>query len=246
MKKSLCTLALTLMCIALLPAQALAALPATEFDDGRVIEFSPGSSYTQTDMFSEFKNVMPGDTISEDILVRDDCDDCEYIKVYLRALAHDSVSRQLSSGVAAAGENVASMSDFLSKLTLTVYDGDVQIYRSHPDLPGGLNENVYLGTIRKNEHLDLRVVLEVPLELDERYMDREGEVDWVFVAEEYDGTETDPTPTPASSPAPTAKPYYKPALIQTGQLWWPAALLGAVGAVMLLLGLNIRRRNGGS
>lgn len=153
-------------------------------------QFQPGSSYTDTDMFDNFKGVMPGDTRTETITITNKATDCDYIKLYLRAEAHDEKDNPLSPGVADTGETAATMTEFLAQLSMKVYNGTQLIYSASPDELGGLNQNVLLGTFRKEESAKLTVELEVPRSLDSRFAGRTGEVDWVFTAEAYD----DPTP----------------------------------------------------
>ena len=75
------------------------------------------------------------------------------------------------------------MQDFLSQLTMRIYNGDEIIYNASPNEAGALVNNVLLGTLSKGESLNLKVELDVPIELGNEYANRVGEVDWVFLAE---------------------------------------------------------------
>ena len=75
------------------------------------------------------------------------------------------------------------MEDFLSQLTMRIYNGEELIYESSPDEAGALADNVFIGALNPGETSQLRVELDVPAELDNRYANRVGEVDWVFLAE---------------------------------------------------------------
>jgi len=177
-----------LLLLALTP-EALAAGSGVRFENGRVIAFRPGSLYTDTDLFGGFKGVMPGDVRTERIEVENRATDCDYIKVYLRALPHGA-DNPLSEAVAQT-ETVESMRDFLSQLSMTVWNGTTKIFEASPDQTDGLAENVYLGTLQRNESLSLDVELRVPVEMGNEYQNRAGEVDWVFVVEGFTG-ETPP------------------------------------------------------
>lgn len=196
--------------------------------------FAPGSEYTATDLFDGFKNAMPGDTLTETVTFTNDAADCDYVKLYMRARAHDE-SNPLSPKVN-ENEDLATMNDFLSQLSMTVYNGTTLIYDDTPDREGDLADNVLLGTFRRGETATLRVVLEVPIELDNTYADRVGEVDWVFLVEALD----DPVPTAT----PTARPDgTKPS--KTGDeampLVWLGIAVAACGGVAVLLTARKKR-----
>ena len=155
--------------------------------------FAPGSEYTASDLFDDLKNVMPGDELTEVITIANKADDCEYVRVYLEAKVHDEEENPLSDGVAATGETVASMTDFLSKLYMEVYAGDRMLYAASPDQTDGLNEPVYLGILYEGDELELTAKLIVPIELGNEYAYRTGEVDWEFTVESFDGGGSSPS-----------------------------------------------------
>ncbi len=156
----------------------------------KLFKFKPGSSYTDTDLFGNFKGVMPGDVLTETITVTNNYIGCEYIKVYMRAVPHDA-SNPLSPSVAEQ-ETVESSNDFLSQLSMTVRMGDKVLFDASPEELDGLKENVLLGSLNRGETVDLTVELRVPIELENEYANRIGEVDWVFcVAQMEDEPPTD-------------------------------------------------------
>ena len=189
MKKTCKTIASLVMMLVL-----LLGIGAPAYADGTVsykggaekFVFLPGSSYTDTDLFDGFKNVMPGDTLTQTVEVRNRFLGTGSVRIYLRAVAHDEQENPLSSAVAASGETVATMSDFLSQLYMEVWQGDKCIYTGSPDELDGLKNNVLLGTIPRFKSTTLTVKLQVPAELGNEYANRVGEVDWVFTAEELD------------------------------------------------------------
>ena len=189
MKKTMKTIASLVMMLVL-----LLGIGAPAYADGIVsyqggaekFVFLPGSSYTDTDLFDGFKNVMPGDTLTQTVEVRNRFLNTGSVRIYLRAVAHDEQTNPLSSAVAASGETVATMSDFLSQLYMEVWQGDKCIYTGSPDELDGLKNNVLLGTIPRFKSTTLTVNLQVPAELGNEYANRVGEVDWVFTAEELD------------------------------------------------------------
>ncbi|MDD6320075.1 MAG: Cna B-type domain-containing protein [Oscillospiraceae bacterium] len=150
-------------------------------EDG--FETQPGSEYTETDLFDNFKNVMPGDKLTQTIHFTNKAEDCDYINVYLKAVVHDENGNPLSEKVAETGETVATMQDFLKQLTMRIYNGSELIYNSTPDQTGALADNVFLGKLTAGEALSLKVELDVPVDLGNQYANRVGEVDWVFSVE---------------------------------------------------------------
>ena len=165
----------------------LLPVSATEVDEEGDIIYTDGvekfifltdSEYTDTDQFHNFKTVMPGDTIEQHILLRNDMSDEHKIKVYMRALgAHEE-----SSG-------------FLSQLKLTVVkDTDTVLFEASADQAAQLTDWVYLGTLYAGGVCQLTVTLEVPVTLGNEYANAIGYLDWEFGVSEHPVEDTDPRP----------------------------------------------------
>ena len=183
--KAIFSLVLMLLMVMSLASTALAASPSITFNGFTSgFDFQPGSEYTETDLFGNFKNVMPGDTVTETITFTNSATDCDFVNLYMRAEAHDETDNPLSPKVAEK-ETVATMTEFLSKLSMKVWNGTELIYDASPDQLGGLKSNKFLGTFRTGETATLKVELSVPIELDNKYANRVGEVDWIFHVEAY-------------------------------------------------------------
>ena len=159
-----------LMLAALMCEGALAASVRYEGGAERFV-FLPGSSYSDTDLFEDFKNLMPGDVRSQTIRVQNDSG--ASVRIYLRAEPVDEAD-----------------ADFLNRLHMTVTTGSGEIFDAPAGVQDGLAENVLLGSFKQSGGTELRVTLEVPIELGNEYMGRIGTVPWVFLAEEVavDGT----------------------------------------------------------
>lgn len=177
---------LLLMISLLLGTSVFGADASVSFTDNFDVIFSPGTYYSDTDLFPGFKGVMPGDVLSQEIGIKNQAEYYDYIKVYMQAIPHDEDDNPLSPKVEAAGETVASMQDFLSQLMMSVYNEGVLIYQDSPDQPGSLADALFLGQLPFGESLSLRVELEVPISLSSDYMDRVGEVDWLFIVEGFE------------------------------------------------------------
>lgn len=183
--RRLSSLTLVLLLVCSLSVTAFAASPSITFKGfSEGFDFQPGSEYTETDLFDSFKGVMPGDVLTEEITFTNSAADCDFVQLYMRAVAHDEDGNPLSEKVAES-ETVATMTEFLSQLSMKVWNGTELIYDASPDELGGLAENVYLGTFRTGETCTLKVELSVPIELGNKFANRVGEVDWVFHVEAY-------------------------------------------------------------
>ena len=212
--RALFSLVLTLVLVVAMATPAFAATASITYK-GQKDQFVFDPS---TDLFRNFKGVMPGDTLEQSITFTNKSTDSNYVKLYVRAVAHDT-SNPLTKPVK-ENETIASMEDFLSQLEMEVYCGKKQIFKASPDELGGMKNKVLLGTFKKNASATLTVKLNVPIELGNEYANRMGEVDWIFTVEAFKGT-------PSTS---------DDRLIQTGQLNWPILALGAGGLVFLILG----------
>ncbi len=192
-----------------LSVTALAADASVTYEGGaEKFVFLPGSSYTDSDLFGNFKDVMPGDTVTQKITVKNDYRGCDFVNIFMRAEAHDESGNPLSEKVESSGETVVAMNDFLSRLSMTVYSGDKVIYQASPEELDGLADNVLIACLEQGKSMQLTVELQVPAELGNEYANRVGEVDWIFLAEE--GNRPAPTPTPAPALTPTPAPASTP------------------------------------
>lgn len=187
--KSIVSLVLAMILILGMSISVLAANSSVTYEGGaEKFIFLPGSEHSDSDLFDGFKNVMPGDVLTETIQIENTSKNCDYVKIYMRAQVHDANGNPLSEAVAEKTDLV-TMEAFLSQLTMTVWNGKEVIYQASPDELDGLSENVLLGTFRRGERTELTVELKVPIEMDNTYMNQIGEVDWVFVAEELNDPE---------------------------------------------------------
>ena len=183
--KAVFSLVLMILIVISLSSTAFAAAPSITFKGFTSgFDFQPGSEYTVTDLFNSFKNVMPGDTVTETITFTNSASDCDFVNLYMRAEAHDETANPLSPKVADK-ETIAAMTEFLSKLSMKVWNGTEIIYDAAPNELGGLGSNKFLGTFRSGETASLKVELSVPIDLDNKFADRIGEVDWIFHVEAY-------------------------------------------------------------
>lgn len=160
--------------------------------------FQPGSDYSVTDLFTNFKGVMPGDTLTQKINVRNEASKKVNVKIYIRALGPAELENNNGEEIVSADDSA----DFLKEMKLTVdTDDDTRLFEAPADQTAGLTGYVLLGTFRSGADVDLNVNLEVPITMGNDYQERIGAMDWQFMAEEYPLNPDDPsTPTDPNGP----------------------------------------------
>lgn len=134
--------------------------------------FAPGSGYSLTDLFPNFKDVMPGDTLTQNITVRNNAS--KSVKISMRALGAHENSKE-----------------FLSQLNLYVEKvTDTPLFEASADQTAQLTEWKTVGVLSAGGEAELQVVLEVPTSLNNEQQSQIGYLDWEFMVEEIDDGKT--------------------------------------------------------
>ncbi len=136
------------------------------------IVFAPGSDRSLTDLFPNFKGVMPGDDLTQTITLKNSAASGKKIDIYMRAQSTDEASAEL-----------------LSQLILRTAVKDEQsvkeIFHAAPSDTSGLDAWVLLGTLESGGSVDLELSLSVPVEMDNTMQDKIGTLNWEFRVYEF-------------------------------------------------------------
>ena len=164
-------MAALVLVLLLAAGSAMAAVSDVNFTvqgNEKVFVFTPEN----TDLFQNFKNLLPGDTVDQTITVQN--------------TTPHIVRLWLAADPAVAKED----QDFLSQMQLTVKAEDSTIFDATADQQDGLAPTedspygVLLGTFKNRGTVQLTATIKVPETMGNDYMDKKGTVPWTFTAEE--------------------------------------------------------------
>lgn len=127
--------------------------------------FIPQSS----DLFENFKGLMPGDVRKQEIQVRNDS--LVPVNIYLKfnPIDEDSIA-------------------FLEQVNLQIKDQDQVYFSDRLAKQGSFSAYKLLAKLEPNTHISLDLVLEVPKSLSKEFMNQDTEIEWMFKVEEVESS----------------------------------------------------------
>ena len=199
--RKVCSLLLAVMILLSLALPAFASGSVNVESKTKITVTPAAKNATESDLFGNFKNFMPGDRKTEVVTIKNLAVQYDYVTVYMEAKKHPE--EELQSSDAKYGKDLVEMHDFLSKLDLTVKNGNTEIFHSSPDQEGALSTPKKLGDIKRGKSLTLDVELywypDANLDADttndydyNKYANRTGEVDWIFYFEGHNYPDDNP------------------------------------------------------
>lgn len=173
LKQTVALVAALILTLGLLPQEALATGTVHYKGQAEGFVFGPSEDEAVTDLFPLLKDVMPGNSIKQDIEVHNHDANKKDVRIYLRALGADAANEA-----------------FLSQLRLTVeqVSGDRRDrhFEAAAHETAGLIDWVLLGTVPYNDNEVLELTLDVPITLGNEFQDAVGHLEWEFKVEEVD------------------------------------------------------------
>ena len=168
MKKCMKTALILVLIAACLVTTALAAEPTVTYSGN-----SGNFVFAPEDLFADFKGVMPGDSLTEQITVKNNANNKVDVKIYMRAL-----------GATGGTENYE---EFLNQMKLTVTQtGGNKLFEAQADETAQLTNWKPLGTFKSGAKVTLDVTLNMPITLTgEDYEAQTGKLQWEFYVEEF-------------------------------------------------------------
>jgi len=159
-----CALSLALAIVNL----SVSAATVTYLDTAEKYVFDTASEESPTDIFENFKNCMPGDTLTQEVTLKNHNNNRMAVRVFLRFTGAEEGSESL-----------------LSQLTLTVGEKDKTPFFTAPaSSTQSLGDWVELGTLVPGGKIELVCTLSVPIDLGNEFQNAVGKLGWQFKAEE--------------------------------------------------------------
>ena len=191
------------------------------------------------DLFKGFKGLMPGDTRTQAIHIGNEDEKTSFIYLYALQAGEDAFE---------SAEERAISDELMQLLTVTIsnekdhsiiYSG--KLYGEDESFSMyGEAQAICLGGFAQGESADLKVELQVPAELNNRYADAVGKIKWIFTC-----SQEDPSVEPTEPTTQPAEPPKAPDIVTTGDIYSVPALAAAAvttAAALAITVLLLKRR----
>lgn len=117
-----------------------------------------------TDLWFNFKGLLPGDTVTQRVGIKNASD--RKVAIYMHA-----------------EEGAPQFDDLFEHMTVKVMQGDTVLQESPVKDPGGLRQNILLGNFEVGAETILDVELKVSVDMGNEHQNDYGEIVWVFTVE---------------------------------------------------------------
>lgn len=159
---------------------------------GAVSSDSVGFSFNRddTDLFDNFKDVVPGDVLTQSIFVQNKASSISgstTFEIYLYA----------ENGEISNSEDGDTPDDLFDQITFTVTENGQTLELKKTD---DTSKGVSLGTFDLDDIKQIDITMEVPLELGNEYQNAIGTINWYFYAEQVEEEEIEDDDTPLDNP----------------------------------------------
>ena len=174
--KHLFSLILAVVMMLSMTISGFAAGIVTYKSEGEKFEFKPGTEYSDTDLFTDFKEMMPGDNKSQEIRFVYNGKDGVTANVYLQM--------KLPASDFKANDKTKD-AKLLEAIVLTVKAEDGTVIYSGPANEGNMESAVKIAQLRKGKETTITVTAGLDLvKTDNEVRNMAAAIDWVFKIEE--------------------------------------------------------------
>lgn len=162
------------------------ATAAAELTNDRTWNFTVGKN---RDLFSNMKNLMPGDTIENTVAITNNSS--QNVSFYFCVRPGDISSIKADSEDAAAVEGKNYHAGLLDVISMEIWRGENLLYQGNASgskAAGEAGGGIALGEVESGSVLNLRIVVKLPgKEMTNEYAAAFSKLDWQFIAEGTDG-----------------------------------------------------------
>lgn len=159
---------------------------SAELTSDRTWNFTVGKN---RDLFSNMKNLMPGDTIENTVAITNNSS--RNVSFYFRVRPGDISSIEADSEDAAAVEGLNYHAGLLDIISMEIWRGENLLYQGNASgskTAGEAGGVIALGEVETGRVLNLRIVVKLPgKEMTNEYAAAFSKLDWQFIAEGSDG-----------------------------------------------------------